>query len=57
MTFRACTFHAVWCVRLRSMRLTPPSGIIGVADLPEQNMRWLGRRGDFYVGRREQGIG
>jgi hypothetical protein len=39
------------------MRLTPPSGIIGVADLPEQNMRWLGRRGDFYVGRREQGIG
>ena len=39
------------------MRLTPPSGIMDVADLPEQNMRWLGQGGDFYVGRREHGIG
>jgi hypothetical protein len=38
------------------MRLTPPSGIMGVADLPEQNVRWL-EGGDFYVGRREHGIG
>ena len=50
-------FLAVWWISLWSMRRTPPNGIVGVADPPEQNVRWLGRREDFCVGRRENGIG
>jgi hypothetical protein len=34
LVFRGCTLQALWCIRLRSMRLTPPGGIMDVvADL------------------------
>ncbi len=32
MEFRGCTFHVPWWISLRSIRLTPPSDIMNVAD-------------------------